>query len=110
MILLSRLLPVFISLVTLVHAFRFTATNSGATTPRHPKHDSTIMTNDNIQPDPTKQRSPYEDFKMGNKNIEMFPITSPSNRWSAYGNFEDYFNRPGPWDEKDLDSLLKVRK
>lgn len=109
MILLSRVLSVFISLVALVHAFRITTTNTGAT-PRHPKRDSTIMTNDNTQPDPSKQRSPYEDFKMANKNIEMFPNTSPSNRWSAYGNFEDYFNRPGPWDEKDLDSLLKANK
>ncbi len=35
---------------------------------------------------------------------------NPSTRWSEFNTFEKYFQRPGPWDDKDLDSLLKANK
>ncbi len=35
---------------------------------------------------------------------------SPEAYRGDYKSFEEYFHRPGPWDEKDLEPLLKANK
>ena len=55
----------------------------------------------------------YFPFKAGHGIARVMSINDgqlPEAPRKEYKNFEEYFNRPGAWDDKDLEPLLKANK
>lgn len=45
------------------------------------------------------------------ENRRIYPLTFNKNKlYNTENSFQDYFNRPGPWDDQDLNTLLDANK